>query len=86
MPSCATHELQTEELRVVVGDNSDTGEHEAGYNGIWSLTSVHDPHSLFLPVNCGMNFEFIAPMPHANDPAFSEVGRRQIHAPSRRLN
>ena len=51
------HQLQTEELTIEVGDNSpvDTigpnGQqlHLAGYNGLWSLKSVHDPHSLFLP-------------------------------------
>ena len=62
--SAASHELRTEELRFVVGDNSGVpqgpsqgprGEHLAGYNGVWHLSSVHDRRPLFLPDVCGMN-------------------------------
>lgn len=61
------HELRTDELSVVIGDNCSSGEHEAGYNGIWRITSVHDGSPLFVPPYCGMNFEFVAPM-SADDP------------------
>ena len=56
------HPLQTEELTVVIGDNSAHDDHQPGYSGIWHLSSVHDPSSFFIPNFAGMNFEFIAPM------------------------
>ena len=56
------YSLRTEELSIVVGDNSEHGDHEAGYAGLWHLSSVHDPTPFFVPGYCGMNFEFIAPM------------------------
>ncbi len=64
------HHLQTEELSLVIGDNSAHQDHQAGYNGIWQITSVHDCRPLFVPRYCGMNFEFIAPLsaPHATEP------------------
>ncbi|MBI2195247.1 MAG: hypothetical protein HYU36_24975 [Planctomycetes bacterium] len=33
--------------------------HLPGYNGVWSLESVHRPANLFLPRVGGMNFEFV---------------------------
>ena len=45
----------------MVGDNSEHDGHQSGYNGLWHLSSVHDPSPFFLPRYCGMNFEFIAP-------------------------
>ena len=64
--SCHFHHLQTEELSLVIGDNSASQGHKAGYNGIWQLTSRHDCRPLFLPGFCGMNFETIAPRPAIN--------------------
>jgi hypothetical protein len=54
-------ELRTRELSIVVGNNQ-TGEgdlaaHCAGYNGIWSLTSVHHPTNCFVPSYAGLNLE-----------------------------
>jgi hypothetical protein len=60
--SLHSHEFKTDELSVVVGDNEADGRHEAGYSGIWSLTSVHDSRPFFLPNYAGFNFEFIVPM------------------------
>lgn len=55
--------LTTEQLRVVIGDNADgTGEHaahRAGYNGVWSLTSVHAPDNCFVPSVAGLNLEHL---------------------------
>jgi len=56
-----SHRVQTEELSLVIGDNAADGDHQAGYNGIWDLRSVHDEAPFFVPPYCGMNFEFIAP-------------------------
>lgn len=53
--ACAT--LTTSELTAVVGDNEAHGEHRAGYNGVWSLTSVHAPASCFVPAYAGLNLE-----------------------------
>ena len=61
------HRLQTEELSLVVGDNTAHQDHQAGYNGIWDIRSVHDKTPFFVPNYCGMNFEFIAPK-SATDP------------------
>ena len=59
--------MQTAELSLIIGDNSAHQNHEAGYNGIWDITSIHDDQPLFVPQYCGMNFEFIAPK-SAHDP------------------
>ena len=61
LPMPHFHRLQSPELSAVVGDNTAHSGHQAGYNGIWHLTSVHDDRPLYLPQYCGMNFEFIAP-------------------------
>ncbi|MAE60073.1 MAG: hypothetical protein CMJ49_01825 [Planctomycetaceae bacterium] len=92
------HELRTEELSVVVGDNTAHEDHVAGYNGIWHLSSMHDPPSLFVPSYCGMNFEFIAPMSrddptepkdHPTELAVDEEGRQvtlhQLPTPTHRV-
>ncbi len=43
----------------MIGDNSASGEHRAGYNGLWSLTHRADPANLFVPTVAGLNFEHI---------------------------
>ncbi len=53
--------LTAGDLRVVVGAN-EAGEgawadHRAGYNGIWSLTSRHNPTNVFVPAYAGLNLE-----------------------------
>ena len=87
----AFHQLQTEELSLIVGDNSAHEHHLSGYNGIWQITSIHDRDPLFVPPYCGMNFEFIAPMSptdptepknHATDLRVEEAGREvTLHQP-----
>jgi len=52
-------ELTAGDLTAVVGDNSADGEHRAGYNGVWSLTSVHQPENLFVPLFAGLNLEHV---------------------------
>ena len=56
-------ELKTSELTVVVGNN-EAGDgqwacHRAGYNGIWSLSSVHSPDNCFVPFYAGLNLEHL---------------------------
>ena len=55
--------LHTSELEVVIGDNqagdSNHPCHCAGYNGIWSLTSIHEPRNCFVPRYCGLNLEHL---------------------------
>ena len=53
--------LENSELCALIGDN-DTGEgdhahHRAGYNGLWSLTSIHAPTNCFVPAYAGFNLE-----------------------------
>jgi hypothetical protein len=47
------------DLTAVVGDNAASGEHRAGYNGVWSLTHKTEPANLFVPAVAGLNFEHI---------------------------
>lgn len=53
--------LKTEELAVLIGDNEpgegDQVAHRAGYNGVWSLTSVHAPDNCYVPSVAGLNLE-----------------------------
>lgn len=67
-------EIRVGELTAVIGDNDsdppglphgytvspdDPVRHRPGYNGLWSLESVHRPGNLFIPNAAGMNYEFI---------------------------
>lgn len=61
-----SHQLETSELKLIIGDNSPCDRHAAGYNGLWQITSVHDERPLFVPDYCGMNFEYIVPVSAAN--------------------
>lgn len=47
------------ELTAVIGDNEAGGEHQAGYNGVWSLRHSKSPRSLFVPAYAGLNHEHI---------------------------
>ena len=47
------------DLTAVIGDNSTSGGHRAGYNGVWSLTHKNEPANLFVPAVAGLNFEHI---------------------------
>ncbi|MBL8796450.1 MAG: hypothetical protein JNM56_21300 [Planctomycetia bacterium] len=47
------------ELTAVIGDNSAAGTHQAGYNGVWSLTHRTEATNIFVPSVAGLNFEHI---------------------------
>jgi hypothetical protein len=47
------------DLTAVLGDNSSSGKHRAGYNGVWSLVHKKEPENLFVPEVAGLNFEHI---------------------------
>ena len=47
------------DLTAVIGDNAASGQHRAGYNGIWSLTHKTQDRSIFVPAVAGMNLEHI---------------------------
>lgn len=64
----ASGEFRVGDLRAVIGDNSADGEHGAGYNGVWSLTSRHESRNLFVPAYAGLNLEHIYDG-HDADPA-----------------
>ncbi len=59
--NCQT--LRTSELEVVIGNNQqgsdDHKAHRSGYNGIWSLTSIHSKTNCFLPNYAGLNLEHL---------------------------
>lgn len=47
------------DLTAVIGDNGANGQHQAGYNGLWSLTHRTEPTNLFVPNVAGLNLEHI---------------------------
>lgn len=53
--------IQGGDLTAVIGDNreAESGDHRGGYNGIWSLTSRHQPRSPFVPFYAGFNLEHV---------------------------
>src|SRR5262245_33886806 len=42
------------DLTAVIGDNSASGMHRAGYNGLWSLTHREQPVNAFVPTVAGL--------------------------------
>ncbi len=63
-------EITAGDLTAVVGNNEAYGEHRAGYNGLHSLTSVHDRENLFAHGIAGLNLEHLLDgrdMPEADD-------------------
>ncbi len=77
--ACET--LSTSQLQVVVGDNeAGSGEHAdhlAGYNGVWSLSSVHALDNCFVPSFAGLNLE------HLMDDLFMTEEGGEIFEPRR---
>jgi hypothetical protein len=55
----ASDTFRAGDLTAVVGDNSASGAHRAGYNGVWSLTHKTEATNLFVPAVAGLNFEHI---------------------------
>lgn len=47
------------DITAIIGDNAASGQHKAGYNGVWSLTHKAEPRNLFVPIVAGLNFEHI---------------------------
>ncbi|MGD9495023.1 MAG: hypothetical protein AB7Y46_01810 [Armatimonadota bacterium] len=47
------------ELSAVIGDNEPREGQRAGYNGVQSLTSAHQPDNLFVPGVAGLNLEHL---------------------------
>ena len=43
------------DLEAVIGDNEAYGEHQAGYNGIWSLRHASGTRSVFMPEFAGLS-------------------------------
>ncbi|MBL8820246.1 MAG: hypothetical protein JNL58_29755 [Planctomyces sp.] len=60
-------ELTAGDLTAVVGDNSERGEHRAGYNGVWALRHRSSSRNLFVPAVSGLNFEHIITGEHLED-------------------
>ena len=52
-------QLRSKELTCTIGNNSETGTHRGGYNGVFELTSIHQPESLFVPQYAGLNLEHV---------------------------
>lgn len=52
-------EFQSKELKCIIGNNAAMGEHNAGYNGIFHLSSIHQPAPIFVPAYAGLNLEHV---------------------------
>ncbi|MBM4004357.1 MAG: hypothetical protein FJ295_13905 [Planctomycetes bacterium] len=63
----ASIELRGGELTAIVGDNSASGEHRTGYNGVWSLRHASSTRNLFVPAVAGLNLEHIVTGEHLDD-------------------
>lgn len=62
MRAMTYHSLKSENLRLVVGDNeagTTESTHQAGYNGLWSLTHTSRGENAFVPFYAGFNLEHI---------------------------
>jgi len=60
--------LRCQELVCTVGNNVGRGTHRAGYNGVFELTSIHQPENLFVPQFAGLNLEHVFDAsPRGND-------------------
>jgi len=57
--SAGSETLSAGDLSAVVGDNSAAGQHQTGYNGVWSLRHKACPRDLFVPSYAGLNLEHI---------------------------
>jgi hypothetical protein len=51
--------LRNGDLTAIVGDNSASASHRAGYNGLWSLVHRAQLENLFVPTVAGLNLEHI---------------------------
>lgn len=60
-------ELTAGDLTAVVGDNSESGEHRPGYNGMWALRHRSSSRNLFVPAVSGLNLEHIITGEHLED-------------------
>ncbi|MBN2329763.1 MAG: hypothetical protein JXR73_21660 [Candidatus Omnitrophica bacterium] len=49
--------LQASEIQCLIGNNAPKDEHQVGYNGLFRLTSIHQPKSIFVPSYAGLNLE-----------------------------
>src|SRR5262245_60528553 len=58
-PVMATGTLSVGDLTRDSGDTAASGQHRAGYNGIWSLTHKTQDTTIFVPAVAGMNLEHI---------------------------
>jgi hypothetical protein len=69
------------DLTAVIGDNTASGEHRAGYNGVWSLTHRTEPTNLFVPTVAGLNFEHIFDGDKCDSDGSQKIFFEPRHAP-----
>lgn len=57
-------------LECVIGNNKSCGDHQAGYNGVFSLVSPDQPETAYVPLYAGVNLEhFFDRRPRSSDTA-----------------
>jgi hypothetical protein len=69
------------DLTAIIGDNAASGEHRAGYNGVWSLTHRTQKRNLFVPTVAGLNFEHIFDGSKRDTDGSSKIFFEPRHAP-----
>ncbi|MDQ1256816.1 MAG: hypothetical protein QG656_1416, partial [Candidatus Hydrogenedentes bacterium] len=67
------------QLRAVIGNNAEMGEHRAGYNGVFALRRAEGDESAYVPLYAGLNLEhfFDARPRHTDSNVFFEPRRAQ---------
>lgn len=80
-------ELQNGSLRATIGDNTSSGSHRAGYNGVWEQYHHSSPRSIFVPGIAGLNLEhLITGAELKSDDAFFEPRRAPMQLNSAQPN
>ena len=51
------HTFRVSRLECVIGNNAASGEHRAGYNGVFKMTAPGEVQSVYVPAVSGLNLE-----------------------------
>jgi len=72
-----SYRLETKELKIIICNNAEIGEHRAGYNGVMNLVHKGQGINVFVPAYCGLNYE-------TSSIAGLEQDKEQLFEPRRR--
>jgi hypothetical protein len=77
----ASETFRAGDLTAIIGDNAASGEHRAGYNGVWSLTHRTESANLFMPSVAGLNLEHIFDGDKGDSDSSGKIFFEPRHAP-----